>query len=179
MIIMSIQLQELLKDLSNRRLMRISKECPYIFLRGRYFIPTDETLSSKTSGILAFFGNYHYLSVSNEFLEDVSEKTKKRVKTIICREKEMSVCEAYEFLSLEVKTHILEIQSIVTPYHPNFSVWFIRGIDQFLGDLEEEMIREGVSLSVINDVQAKLIEIGKLVHPKLTQLSEMEDKLSE
>ena len=175
---MNKELNHTLAEMSCTNLKRISKECPYIFLRGKYFLPIEDA-EDKSPGIIVFFGNYHYLNVPGEFVENINEETIKKVSDIMNRKVEEDIYEAYEFLSLEVKSLILEIQAIAAPYHPNLSVWQLKSMNEFIDELEFEMMRDEINMSEVKQVTQKIMELGKYIMPKLDVLDEMEQRLQQ
>lgn len=165
-----------IKTITQGDIMQIRKDCPYLFQKGRFFIPIEKE-EETTKGLLVYHGNLHYLTVRNEFLITPKEATSMKVASIMNREIEQDRYEAFEFMSAEVKYAILALQKLVTKYHPNLSVWNLTSSNGFIDELEDEMIRTGVAKDILESEVKDAMQQIVSIFLKIERLDKFEENL--
>lgn len=148
-------MNKVLNSIEEQDIRRISSDYTHPFLRDRYFICLSEE-GDKATGMLAFFGNYHYLSLPKDVLIKPVSDEREMILALINRKMDESIYEVYEFSGLATKHELLRIQKIVNKYQSNLSVWEMKQ-DELLQELENEMARQGIPLPEIKTTLDEII----------------------
>lgn len=162
-----------LTTITTENVMQVTKDMPFKLQSGRFFIPIEKG-EEETKGLLVFYGNLHYLTIKNEFLLVPSTAIREKVAAIMNRSIEQDRYEAFEFMSAEAKYAILNLQKLVTKYHPNLSVWNITSSEQFFDELEEEMMRNGVEKTLLDSEMKEAMQMYVGISLKLDRMAKYE-----